>query len=132
MAGFSNYLAQAVINHFVRRSTQSVPAGMHLALFVADPTDANDTTKEVVAAWYGRQSVSSWSVPSGTVTSTSNSNAVTFNAVTGAPVTITHWGLYDAATSGNLLYSGALSASKTLNINDQFVVDAGALVLDFQ
>lgn len=132
MAGFSNYLAQAVINHFVRRSTQSVPAGMHLALFVADPTDANDTTKEVVAAWYGRQSVSSWSVPSGTVTSTSNSNAVTFSAVTGAPVTITHWGLYDAATSGNLLYSGALSASKTLNINDQFVVDAGALVLDFQ
>lgn len=131
MAGFSNSLAQAVIQHFVRRNTQSVPAGTYLALFVADPTDANVTANEVTGAWYGRQNVSAWTVPSGSTTSTSNSNALTFNPVTTSAVTVSHWGIYDAATSGNLLYSGALDAAKTLNINDQYVVDANTLVLNF-
>lgn len=132
MSGFSTYLAQAAINHFVRRSSQSVPAGTYLALFVADPTDNNVTANEVSGAWYGRQNITSWSAPTGTGSSTSNSNQIAFNAVTGSAVTVTHWGIYDASTSGNLLYSGAFTASKVLNVDDVFVVNAGALVLDFQ
>jgi hypothetical protein len=131
MAGFSNSLSQAVIQHFVRRNTQAVPGGTYLALFVADPTDANITTNEVTAGWYGRQNVASWTVPSGSTTSTSNSNALAFNPVTGSAVTISHWGIYDASVSGNLLYSGALTDPRTLNVYDQFVVDANAMVLDF-
>jgi hypothetical protein len=132
MAGFSNSMAQAAIQHFVRRNAQSVPAGTYLALFVADPTDANVTTNEIVAGWYARQNVSSWTVPSGSTTTTANSNVITFPVVTVAAVTISHWAIYDAATTGNMLYSGALPSPRTLNINDQFVVDAGAMVLDFQ
>lgn len=132
MAGFSNYLAQRAIQHFVRGQAQSVPAGTHLALFVADPTDDNTTANEVVAGWYARQNVTSWTVPSGSVTTTANSNTVPFPVTTVSAVTVSHWAIYDAATSGNLLFSGALPTSRTLNINDQFVVDAGALVLDFQ
>ena len=132
MAGFSNYLAQQTISHFIRRSSVSVPSGTYLALFTADPTDANITANEVVAAWYARQNITGWSVPSGTTTSTSNSNTISFNVVTGSAITLTHWGIYDAANSGNLLCSGAMASPKTLNIDDQFIVDPGELVLDFQ
>lgn len=132
MSGFSTYLAQAAINHFVRRSSQSVPAGTYLALFVADPTDNNVTANEVSGSWYSRQDVSSWSAPTGTGSSTSNSNQITFNAVTGNAVTITHWGIYDAATSGNLLYNGEFAAPKVLNVDDVYAVKAGELTLDFQ
>jgi hypothetical protein len=45
--------------------------------------------------------------------------------VTGAPVTITHIGIVDAVTGGNLLYSQALTTPKTLNINDVFVISNG-------
>ena len=132
MAGFSTYMAQAAINHFVRRTSQPVPSGTYLALFVADPTDNNVTANEVSAAWYGRQNISAWSAPTGTGTSTANSNTVSYDAVTGTAVTVTHWGIYDAATSGNLLYSGPLTQTKTLNVDDIYVVSAGDLTLDFQ
>lgn len=132
MAGFSNYLAQRAINHFVRGSAQAVPTGTFLGLFIADPTDENITTNEATGGWYARQNVASWTVPSGSVTTTANSNSLAYNAVTSNAVTISHWGLFDAATSGNLLFSGSLTATKVLNVDDIFVVNAGELVLDFQ
>lgn len=132
MSGFSTYLAQAAINHFVRRSAQSVPDGTHLALFVADPTDNNVTANEVTGAWYTRQDVTSWAAPVGTGSTTSNSNQVAFPAVTGNAVTVTHWGIYDAGTSGNLLFSGELTMAKVLNVDDVLVIGANDLTLDFQ
>lgn len=132
MAGFSIYLAQKLIDHVLRGAAYTPPAGTYLALFVADPTDANVTANEVTGAWYARQQVTSWSAATGSGTATDNSNEIAFAAVTGSAVTVTHWGIYDALTSGNLLASGALSATKVLNVDDVFVVSAGDLDLDFQ
>ena len=132
MSGFSTHLAQKVINHFFRNSSQTATAATYLALFIADPTDDNVTANEVSGGWYARQQVTSWAAPVGTGATTSNSNEVVFSAVTGSAVTVTHWAIYDAATSGNLLGSGALTASKVLNVDDVFVASAASLVLDFQ
>lgn len=132
MAGFSTYLAQQLINHTLRGAAYTAPANLYLALFTADPTDDNVTVNEVSGAWYGRKSITSWTAPVGTGTVTSNSNQLTFNAVTGSAVTITHWGLYDALTSGNLMFSGAWDVSKVLNVDDVFTVNAQDLDLDFQ
>lgn len=132
MAGFSTHLAQAVLNHFVRRITQPVPNGTYLALFVADPTDANNTANEVTGGWYQRQQITGWSAPGTGGSSTSNNNQVLFSAVTDNAISITHWGIYDAVTSGNLLVSGPLTDPKVLNVDDVFTVNAGDLVLDFQ
>ena len=131
MSGFSTNLAQKVINHFFRNVSQTATAATYLALFVADPTDDNVTANEVSAAWYGRQQVTSWAAPVGTGATTSNSNQIVYSAVTDAAVTVTHWAIYDAATSGNLLGSGALTSTKVLNVDDVFVANAGELVLDF-
>lgn len=132
MSGFSTYLAQKLIDHTLRGAAYTAPANLYLALFTADPTDDNVTANEVTGAWYGRKSITSWTAPVGTGTVTSNSNALTFNAVSGSAVTVTHWGLYDALTSGNLMFSGAWDVSKVLNVDDVFTVNAGDLDLDFQ
>jgi hypothetical protein len=127
MAGFSTYLAQQIINEkFVSGSTK------YLALFVADPTDDNVTANEVSGAWYGRQAISGWSAPVGSGTLTANSNQLTYNAVTGSATSVTHWGIYDALTAGNLVSSGAWPSTKVLNVDDVFVVEAGDIELDFQ
>ena len=119
MAGFSNYLANQIIN-----DTLVTPyASRYLALFVADPTDSNDTTKEVVGAWYARHTTGAWASP--TVGVTENLSAIQFNPVTGSQVVISHWGIYDAATSGNLLYSGAFAVGKTFNVDDFPLIAAG-------
>lgn len=133
MAGFSNHLAQATINHFFRNVSQSSPTNRYLALFVADPTDITTTalSNEVSAGWYARQSVQFDAPADGTDVTTANTAQLTFNAVTGSAVTVTHWGIFDASTTGNLLASGAFSSTKVLNVDDVFVVSAGALVLTF-
>lgn len=126
MSGFSTYYAQARINgDWVNGSTK------YLALFTADPTDDNVTANEVTGAWYTRKSITSWTAPVGSGVSTANSNQITFPVVTGAAVVITHWALYDAATSGNMYASGAFADPKTFNVDDVFVVNAGELVLAF-
>ncbi len=126
MSGFSVYYAQLLINtHFVSGATK------YLALYVGDPTDANITSQEVSAAWYARQPIAGWSAPTGDGASTSNSNAITFPAVTGGAVTVTHWGILDAVTAGNLWASGALESAQVLNVDGVFTIQAGEAVLDF-
>lgn len=133
MAGFSNDLAQKVINHFFRNVTISSPTNHYLALFVADPTDVTATalSNEISADWYSRKSVSFDAPADGTDVNTANTAQITFSAVTGSAVTVTHWGIFDASTSGNLQASGAFSTTKVLNVDDVFVVNSGDLVLTF-
>ena len=134
MSGFSTNLAQKVANHFFRKVPQTATAGTYLALFVADPTDDNITANEVVAPWYVRKEILSWSAPQQDTDSVyiTNSNEVRFAATTGNSVQVTHYGIYDALTSGNLLDSGQLAEAKTLNVDDVFVVKAGELKLKFK
>lgn len=121
MSGFSHYLANQIIN-----DTLVTPyTSRYLALFVADPTDANVTTNEVSGAWYGRKLTGAWASP--TVGVSENLSVIQFNPVTGGQVVISYWGIYDAATSGNLLYSGAFTTPKTFNVDDFPLIAAGDL-----
>lgn len=121
MAGFSTYQANATLT-----DTLVTPyASRYVALFVADPTDANITANEVTGAWYSRKATGSWASPTTGVTS--NNNEIQWNAVSGSSVTISHWGIYDAATSGNLLYSFAFDTPKTFNVDDIPLIAASDL-----
>ena len=56
-----------------------------------------------------------------------NTNNIEFTAATGSWGTVTHWGLFDASTSGNLLIHGALGTSKTIGSGDILRISAGEL-----
>ena len=137
MGGFSDYTAQATINSLLLGSAMPEIDGLHLALFTADPKDDNSgAANEVSAGWYQRQPCDSWTAPVSnadgvTGTQTANSAQVTFPATTGASVTISHWGLYDAETGGNLLFSGALTTPRTLNVSDVMTLGVGQLTMLF-
>ena len=94
-----------------------------MALFTTDPTDAGTGT-EVSGAGYVRQSIS-WNTPASGATT--NSADVTFPQATGNYGTVTHIGIYDNSSGGNLLYHGSLSATKSVETNDTFLVEAGDL-----
>lgn len=128
-SGFSTYASQMIINSTLRGQAFTVPSTLYLALFTSDPTDDNVTVNEVAGAWYARQVTGAWSAPVGSANSTSNSNQIQYPAVTGSSVTVSHWGIYDASTSGNLIYSGAFTSPKTFNVADVAMVGAGQLVI---
>lgn len=125
MSGASTYLTTAVFNQYF------VGKQVYLALFTDDPTDANDTSKEVNAAWYGRKQASFGAVKTKDKKELIlNDAAVLFSRVVGAPVTVKAWGIYDAETGGNLLFSQTMD-EQTLAIGSSFGADAGSLELTF-
>lgn len=125
MAAMSNYLETAIVNAVLRNTTYTSPTTVYVALFTTDPTDANTGT-ECTGASYVRKSMA-FGAPSNGVTS--NSSAVEFDQATTSWGTITHMGLYDASTSGNLLFHGSLTASKVIDTGDVFKFASAALAV---
>ncbi len=118
MAEISNYLENALINGTLRGTTYTAPTTTYLALYTNDPTDA-DTGTEITGGSYVRQAIT-FSSPSGGATS--NSSAIEFPQATADWGTITHVGIRDAVTSGNLLYHSALDTSKAIANGDIFKI----------
>lgn len=123
MAAASDFTELKILEHTLGITPYTAPSTVYLALFTTDPTDAGTGT-EVSGGSYARQAIS-WNTPaSGAVT---NSADVTFPQATADYGTVSHIGIYDASGAGNLLYHGALSASKSITTNDTFIVEAGDL-----
>ena len=123
MAEMSNYLENALINATLRNTSYTSPAAVYVGLYTSDPGDGNTGT-EVSGGSYARVSVS-FGAPSNGVST--NSASVTFPTATGTWGTVTHVGILDATTSGNLLYYTALDASKSIASGDVFTISTGNL-----
>ena len=123
MAEMSNYLENTLINVTLRATSYTKPTTVYVALYTTDPTDA-DTGTEVTGGSYARTAVT-FAAPSNGVTT--NSADVTFPTCTLAWGTVTHIGIRDALTSGNLLYHTPLDASKTIDLGDIFKITTGNL-----
>jgi hypothetical protein len=123
MAEMSNYLENALINGTLRATSYTAPTTIYLALYTTDPTDA-DTGTEVSGTSYARQTITMGAPSNGVST---NSAAIEFPAAGGSWGTVTHIGIRDALTSGNLLYHTPLDASKTIATGDIFRVSVGNL-----
>jgi hypothetical protein len=123
MAEMSNYLENALINATLRNTSYTSPTTVYVGLFTTDPTDAGTGT-EVSGGSYARKSVT-FGAPSNGVTT--NSAAVEFDQATGSWGTVTHIGILDALTTGNLLYHTALDVSKAIDTGDIFKIAIGSL-----
>lgn len=123
MSELSNHLENALINATLRNTSYTSPATVYAALFTTDPTDAGTGT-EVTGGAYARTAITFGSPSNGVTT---NSADVTFPTCTAAWGTVTHMGIFDASTSGNLLYHTPLDASKTVDSGDIFKISSGNL-----
>lgn len=119
----SNYLKNALVNVTLRNTTYTAPVTAYAALYTSDPTAA-DTGTEVSGGAYARQAATFIAPTNGV---TSNSANITFPTATANWGTVTHVGVRDASTAGNLLYSAALTTARIINTNDQLVILTGQL-----
>ena len=123
MAEMSNYLEDALINATLRATTFTSPTTVYVGLYTADPTDAGTGT-EVSGGSYARQSATFGAPSNGVSTTTAD---ITFPQCTSTWGTVSHIGILDALTTGNLLYHTALDASKTIATGDVFRIAIGSL-----
>jgi len=126
MAGFSDYLEDKVLDHVFGGTAYTAPSTLYVALYTAAPSDTGGGT-EVSGGSYARKSMPDMTVSGTSPTTATNGAAVEFVTATGSWGTVSHVGVFDASSSGNLLGWAALTASKTVSSGDVFRFDAGDL-----
>jgi len=123
MSAMSDYLELKVLDHVLGTTAFTAPSAVYLGLSTESFGDDNSGT-ELTGNNYSRKAITFASASSGT---TSNDSTIEFNAATGAWGTVSHWALFDAASSGNLLIHGTFSASKVIATGDIVRVATGDL-----
>jgi hypothetical protein len=129
-------LADDVLNWVKGTTFPAAPANLYIALLTAVPTK-NDGTglTEVSGSSYARQAVASsaWGAIALNADNIhdqiSNSNAITFPAVTTTSYTVVGVAIYDALTAGNLLWYASVT-SQAVAVGNQYSIAAAALVLE--
>lgn len=125
MSAKSNYLEGKLIEHVLRNVSYTSPSTVYLSLHTADPTEAGSGA-EVSGNNYSRQAIAFDAHSNGAC---ANSDIETFTASGGSFGTVTHFGIFDASSSGNLLYYGALTASKVVADGDSLKFAAGSITI---
>jgi hypothetical protein len=125
MAEFTNYLENKLLDHVLRNVSYTSPTTVYVGLFTAGPTDTTSGT-EVSGGAYARQILSVTTASDGIVTSSADVN---FPQATANWGTITHIGLHDAITSGNLLMYTPLTTSKVIEADDILKINTGSLTV---
>jgi hypothetical protein len=128
---FSNYTEDKIVDIFLRGDSYN-GGTVYLALFTAVSSGETPSVTEVNPAgtWtdYARQSAAWTAIDSGTG-ETKNDGTITFPANDGASdITVTHIGVYDALTSGNLLFYAELTTPKTLAQGDVLSFASNSIV----
>jgi hypothetical protein len=123
MAELSNFLENKLLDHVLRNVSYTSPTTVYVGLFTSDPTDAGTGT-EVSGGSYARQILSVTTATGGIVTSSAD---VTFPQATGSWGTVSHIGLLDALSSGNLLMHTPLTTSRLIESGDILKISTGNL-----
>ena len=116
MTAASDYLEDKWLRTVFQNESFAV-AATYVSLHTADPTDAAAAT-ELTDSAYARIA-GAWGVPTMGAGTVANSSAIEWAAIADAgPFTVTHVGIWDALSGGNLLMYAALTASKVFSQND--------------
>ena len=123
MAELSNYLENKLLDHVLRNESFTSPTTVYVGLYTSDPGDDNSGT-EVSGGSYARQILNVTTATAGIVTSSAD---VTFPQATAQWGTISHIGLLDALTAGNLLMHTPLTTSRQVEVGDVLKIATGSL-----
>jgi hypothetical protein len=115
MAGTnSDYTENKLIDTFLRNGAAYQPSALYLALFTTNPnfeTGASGT--EATGGSYGRKAISFGAASGGSAT---QSGSIVWTVGTDiAAGTYTGWAVYDAQTTGNMLFGDTFSSNKVLS-----------------
>lgn len=127
MSQLSNYAENALMDHITGTASYTSPTTVYISLHTADPTDAGTGT-EISTGSYARQTITFGAASSRAV---SNTSQETFTPSGASWTGVTHFGIWDASTSGNLLAYGAFDQSRDIADGVTFTIAAGDIDISF-
>ena len=137
----TNYLERRLLHFLFKNNSLSFSSpgdSIYVGLCTAVSAAETGSVTEASFGGYARQQVAaaSWTTIGADSTDTQtakNASEIEFPAKTDSGnVTITHVFIADASSSGNILFVGALDASKTLAQNDIFRINTNNLSIELK
>jgi hypothetical protein len=120
----SNTFETHTLNYLFTTTSVTRPTAWYIALFTSNPAeDASGTEVSTSGTAYARQSAT-FTVSGNEAT---NSAAIEFPTATASYGTVTHIGVFDASTGGNLIAYAALTTSKAIDTGDVLRLPANDL-----
>lgn len=130
MAGsFSDFLELELLDHIFTDGAYTPPATLYVGLYTAAPTDAGGGT-EVTGGSYARKSTTAADWDAAAAGSKSNGASIDFVTATANWGTVVAFGIFDAASAGNLLIWADLNTSKSVDNGDTAKFPAGNLTIN--
>ena len=123
MTALSTYFENAICN--LLRDTSFTEFNAYVGLWTADDgLEGGTITSECTGGSYARE-LCAFGAPADGVMS--NTAAITFTTATAAWGTVTHFAVMDALTVGNVIFHGALTATRAVGDGDTAQFNAGQL-----
>lgn len=132
MAGPIDTEEQDMLNGVFNDPAYAPPATRYIALSTTTPTETGSNFTEPVGSAYARVATTAadWSAASGSAPAVKVNTAVlTFPQATGSWGTVTHFGIFDAVSTGTVKWWGALTASKAIGNGDTASFAASQITL---
>lgn len=128
----SLHLSRQVLNHFLRNQQITAPTQLFLALYTSNPT-SEDTGVEITGGSYARMPIT-FTAPSADtgINVVSNAAEIRFPVATDDWGTISHFGVRDAATGGNLFAFAAVPIPKLIEEGDEAKFIQNALTISLE
>jgi len=113
MAGKSNYLENHMLGWIRGTAMPAAPSAVYVSLHNGDPTDAASGGTDVTTTIRPGGRVA---VTFGTVTTNAGANTIANTGIVdfgnaAGPASVTHFGVWDAASGGNPLYFGNVTGA---------------------
>lgn len=124
---FTQYAANQIAGHTTGESSWTMPTALYAALYPGNPGAGLSGSSEFSGDGYARKEITSWGAVSNGVIA--NDQVEDFAAATGNWSEATHFVLFDASTSGNGIYYGALTTPQTVLSGQQYRIRVGDLVV---
>ena len=127
MSAFSNYLEDSITAWINGTTFPAAPSNTYVQLYNGNPTDTGSSG----TALYSRVAVAAggWTRGTGGAGTLTNTSTITMTSPAPSGQTADYVAVFDASTSGNLLFYGALAASKTISTGDEVRFNASSLTL---
>ena len=127
---FADFLENELLDQIFGAQAYVAPATLYVALSTTTPSDDGTNFTEPSGNAYARVAVTNNKTNFNTAAAGAVDNAVSIDFAQATPAgwgTVTHFGIYDASSAGNLLAWGALTASKAIDALDTAKFAAGDL-----
>lgn len=128
----TNYLEDAILNLILGAQAYAAPSTVYIGLSTTTPADDGTNFTEPVGRGYARVGVTNdlteWPDSAGSGQKSNANNILFPQASGGSWGTLTHAGIFDAVSGGNLLWTGPLSSSQLIGDGDQYQLPADQFV----